>query len=104
MLVRNWRAEPLRLRMSSVLAGVLNRLPTSTTTALFGGMLKCCDFVATNIPAVPVPVYVGGAAVDRMYVFAPTAGAVVNVSLISHCEPAASASSWTRPPSPMPRW
>ena len=83
VLVRNWRAEPA-LRMSSALAGVLNRLPTSTTTALFGGMLKCCDFVATNVPGAPVPVYVGGARIDRLYAFAPTAGAAVNVSLISH--------------------
>jgi WS/DGAT/MGAT family acyltransferase len=84
-LVRSWRAEPA-LRMSSALAGVLNRLPTATTTALFGGMLKCCDFVATNVPGAPVPVYIGGARVDRMYAFAPTAGAAVNVSLISHCD------------------
>jgi len=84
-LVRDWRAEPA-LRMSSALAGVLNRLPTSTTTALFGSMLKCCDFVATNVPGAPVPVFIGGARMDRLYAFAPTAGAAVNVSLISHCE------------------
>ncbi len=40
----SWRAEPA-LQMTSTLAGILNRLPTATTTALFGGMLKCCDFV-----------------------------------------------------------
>ena len=72
--------------MSSALAGILNRLPTATTTALFGGMLKCCDFVATNVPGAPVPVYSGGARMDRLYAFAPTAGAAVNVSLISHNE------------------
>ncbi len=85
VLVRNWRAEPA-LRMTSVLAGTLNRLPTSTTTALFGGMLKCVDFVATNVPGAPVPVFTGGARIDRMYTFAPTAGAAVNVSLVSHCD------------------
>jgi WS/DGAT/MGAT family acyltransferase len=84
-LVRGWRAEPA-LRMSSALAGILNRLPTATTTALFGGMLKCCDFVATNVPGAPVPVFAGGARMDRLYAFAPTAGAAVNVSLISHNE------------------
>jgi WS/DGAT/MGAT family acyltransferase len=85
VLVRGWRAEPA-LRMSSALAGILNRLPTATTTALFGSMLKCCDFVATNVPGAPVPVYAGGARMDRLYAFAPTAGAAVNVSLISHNE------------------
>jgi WS/DGAT/MGAT family acyltransferase len=84
-LVRQWRAEPA-LQLTGQLAGVLNRLPTATTTSLFGGMLKCCDFVATNVPGAPVPVYAAGARVDRMYAFAPPAGAAVNVSLISHCD------------------
>ncbi|MDQ1480987.1 MAG: diacylglycerol O-acyltransferase / wax synthase [Actinomycetota bacterium] len=84
-LVRQQRAEPF-LQLTGPLAGVLNRLPTTTTTALFGGMLKCCDFVATNVPGAPVPVYAGGARVDRLYAFAPPAGAAVNVSLISHCD------------------
>ncbi len=84
-LVREQRAEPA-LQMTSALAGVLNRLPTATTTALFGGMLKCCDFVTSNIPGAPVPVYVAGARVDRLYAFAPAAGAAFNVALISHCD------------------
>jgi WS/DGAT/MGAT family acyltransferase len=84
-LVREWRAEPA-LQMTSTLAGILNRLPTATTTALFGGMLRCCDFVTSNIPGAPVPVYFGGARVDRLYAFAPPAGAAFNVALISHCD------------------
>ncbi len=74
------------LQMTSTLAGILNRLPTAATTALFGGMLKCCDFVTTNVPGAPVPVYVAGARVDRFYAFAPPAGAAFNVALISHCD------------------
>lgn len=84
-LVREWRAEPA-LQMTSTLAGILNRLPTATTTALFGGMLKCCDFVTSNVPGAPVPVYVGGARVERLYAFAPPAGSAFNVALISHCD------------------
>jgi WS/DGAT/MGAT family acyltransferase len=84
-LVRSWRSEPA-LQMTGTLAGVLNRLPTATTTALFGSMLKCCDFVTTNVPGAPVPVFAGGAEVERMYAFAPPSGAAVNVSLISHCD------------------
>jgi WS/DGAT/MGAT family acyltransferase len=84
-LVHQWRAEPA-LQLTGQLAGVLNRLPTATTTALFGGMLKCCDFVATNVPGAPVPVFAAGARVERLYAFAPPAGAALNVSLISHCE------------------
>jgi len=84
-LVHQWRAEPA-LQLTGALAGVLNRLPTATTTALFGGMLKCCDFVATNVPGAPVPVFAAGARVERLYAFAPPAGAALNVSLISHCD------------------
>lgn len=84
-LVKEWRSEPA-LQMTSTLAGILNRFPTATTTALFGGMLKCCDFVTSNIPGAPVPVYVAGARVERLYAFAPPAGAAFNVALISHCD------------------
>jgi diacylglycerol O-acyltransferase / wax synthase len=84
-LVRSWRSEPA-LQMTGTLAGVLNRLPTSTTTALFGSMLKCCDFVTTNVPGAPIPVWAGGAKVAGMYAFAPTTGASLNVSLISHVD------------------
>jgi diacylglycerol O-acyltransferase len=84
-LVKEWRAEPA-LQMTSTLAGVLNRLPTATTTALFGGMLKCCDFVTSNVPGAPVPVYSAGAKVERLYAFGPPSGAAFNVTLISHCD------------------
>jgi diacylglycerol O-acyltransferase len=84
-LVKNWRAEPA-LQMTSTLAGVLNRLPTATTTALFGGMLKCCDFVTSNVPGAPVPVYTAGSKVERLYAFGPPSGSAFNVTLISHCD------------------
>jgi len=84
-LVQGWRAEPA-LQMTSTLAGVLNRLPTATTTALFGGMLKCCDFVTSNVPGAPVPVYTAGARVERLYAFGPPSGAAFNITLISHCD------------------
>jgi WS/DGAT/MGAT family acyltransferase len=84
-LVRGWRSEPA-LAMTGQLALVLNRMPTAMTTALFGAMLKCSDFVTTNVPGSPVPVFVGGAQVERFYAFAPPSGASVNVALISHCE------------------
>jgi WS/DGAT/MGAT family acyltransferase len=85
MLVRGWRAEPA-LQMTGQLALVLNRLPTAMTTALFGAMLKCSDFVTTNVPGAPLPVFVAGAQVERFYAFAPPSGASVNVALISHCD------------------
>ena len=83
-LVRSWRAEPA-LRLTATLAGVLNRLPTATSTALFGGMLKCVDFVTSNVPGAPIPVFLGGAEVEGFYAFAPPSGSALNVTLVSHC-------------------
>jgi WS/DGAT/MGAT family acyltransferase len=85
LLVREWRAEPA-LRLTSTLAGVLNRLPTATSTALFGGMLKCVDFVTSNVPGAPIPVFLGGARVEGFYAFAPPSGSALNVTLVSHCD------------------
>jgi WS/DGAT/MGAT family acyltransferase len=84
-IVREWRGEPA-LALTGALAGALNRLPTAVTTALFGSMLKGCDFIATNVPGSPVPVYVGGARVEGLYAFAPPSGAACNVALISHVD------------------
>lgn len=84
-LVLEWRAEPA-LRLTSTLAGVLNRLPTQVTTAIFGGMLKCVDFVTSNVPGAPLPVFVAGAGVERFYAFGPPSGAGVNITLMSHVD------------------
>lgn len=84
-LVLEWRGEPA-LGLTGTLAGVLNRLPTQATTALFGGMLKCIDFVTSNVPGSPWPVFVAGAQVERFYAFGPPSGAAVNVTLMSHVD------------------
>jgi WS/DGAT/MGAT family acyltransferase len=84
-LVIEWRAEPA-LGLTGTLAAVLNRLPTQATTALFGGMLKCVDFVTSNIPGTSLPVFVAGAGVERFYAFGPPSGASVNIALMSHVD------------------
>jgi WS/DGAT/MGAT family acyltransferase len=83
-LTREVRDEPA-VHLSEALAGVLNQLPTTITTALFGSMLKGADFVTSNVPGAPFPIYVAGAQLERMYPFAPLAGAATNVTLLSHC-------------------
>jgi WS/DGAT/MGAT family acyltransferase len=83
-LTREVRAEPA-VQLTDALAGVLNQLPTTITTALFGSMLKGADFVTSNVPGAPFPIYSAGAALERMYAFAPLAGAAVNVTLLSNC-------------------
>jgi hypothetical protein len=82
-LSRQWREEPA-MALTDVLATALNLLPAHLVTAVFGGMLKNIDFVATNVPGFSAVVYLGGAGVVREYVFAPPSGAALNVGLMSH--------------------
>jgi diacylglycerol O-acyltransferase / wax synthase len=81
-LVDQQRAEP-SLAFVDPLAGLLNRLPATVTTSVFGGMLKCIDFVTTNVPGAPIPLYVAGAQILEQYPFAPLSGASANIALLS---------------------
>lgn len=79
------RCEPVKtdrsLPFTNVLAGTLNLLPR----AYVGGMLKHIDFLASNVPGIPVPFYLSGAKVDGFYGFGPTIGAALNITLMSYC-------------------
>ena len=48
-------------------------------------MLKHVDFLASNVPGIPVRLYLAGAGVDQLYGFGPTIGAAVNFTLVSYC-------------------
>jgi diacylglycerol O-acyltransferase len=73
---RDDRAQPL----SDTIAGTLNLLPSGVV----GSMLKHIDFLASNVPGVNVPIYLAGAPVSGYYVFGPTTGSAVNVTLLSY--------------------
>ena len=81
---RELRAEPA-VALSESVAGVLNRLPRRVATLLFGSMLKGADFVTSNVPGSPFPLYLCGAKVDALYAFAPLSGTAANIALLSHC-------------------
>jgi WS/DGAT/MGAT family acyltransferase len=83
LLVEHERAEPA-LMLTDAIANVLNRLPATATTSVFGGMLKCVDFVTSNVPGPPIPVYMAGARVDAQYAFGPMTGAATSIVLLSH--------------------
>jgi len=68
------------LGYTGAIAGTLNLLPR----AFVGGMLKHVDFVASDIPGFPFPVYLAGAPVERYVTFGPTTGTAVNISLLSY--------------------
>jgi diacylglycerol O-acyltransferase / wax synthase len=82
-LVADARAERAN-DLVAPLANVLNRLPTTATTALFGSMVKSIDFSTSNVPGPPFPVYLGGAEMLAQFPFGPLAGAGMNVTLLSY--------------------
>lgn len=82
-LVDSARAEPANDLVQPASA-VLNRLPTSAQTALFGSMVKSVDFTSSNVPGAPFPVYLAGAEMTAQYPFGPLAGAAINVTLLSY--------------------
>ncbi len=77
-LTRAAREEP-SLSVTGAIAGVLNMLPVGYVA----GILKHADFVASNVPGIPRPVYVAGSKVTGMFVFGPTIGTSLNTTLLS---------------------
>lgn len=84
-LVDQQRHEPANALVEP-LAIVLNRLPTTAVTALFGAMIKGSDFTTSNVPGAPIPIYIAGAQVEALIPFGPLAGVAVNVTLLSNLD------------------
>ena len=82
-LVGEARGEPA-LAFTEAIAGVLNRLPTAVVTSLFGSMLKGIDFVTSNVPGAPIPVYLAGGKLEANFAFGPMSGAAANLTLLSY--------------------
>ncbi|MEE6138369.1 wax ester/triacylglycerol synthase domain-containing protein [Mycobacterium sp. 050128] len=76
--VRDERSLPY----TQLIAGALNLMPRW----YIGSVLRHVDFVASDVPGVPVPVFLGGAAVRAQYAFGPTIGASVNVTLLTYVD------------------
>lgn len=78
-IVVNWRLEPA-VPLAQPIAGAMNLLPP----AAVGAMLEHVDFLASDVPGSPVPLYLAGAKITRQYAFGPTIGAAFNVTLLSY--------------------
>ncbi|MCF3941161.1 MULTISPECIES: wax ester/triacylglycerol synthase domain-containing protein [Gordonia] len=78
-IVAAWRVEPA-VPLAEPIAGALNVLPASAV----GAMLEHVDFLASDVPGSPVPLYLAGAKITRQYAFGPTIGAAFNVTLLSY--------------------
>jgi diacylglycerol O-acyltransferase / wax synthase len=68
------------LAHTEAIAGVLNLMPSG----VLGTMLKHIDFLASNVPGVPVPLYLEGVRVRRYVPFGPTAGSSLNATLMTY--------------------
>lgn len=70
------------LPYTQLIAAALNMMPRW----YIGSVLRHVDFLCSDVPGVPVPVYLGGAAVRAQYAFGPTVGAAVNVTLLTYVD------------------
>ncbi|MFN8225764.1 MAG: wax ester/triacylglycerol synthase family O-acyltransferase [Mycobacterium sp.] len=75
------RDEP-SLPLTQTIAGALNLMPRW----YIGSILRNVDFVASDVPGVPVPVFLGGATVRAQYAFGPTIGSALNVTLLTYVD------------------
>ena len=64
------------------IAGALNMMPRW----YIGSILRHVDFLCSDVPGIPVPVFLGGARVVTQYAFGPTIGASVNVTLLTYVD------------------
>ena len=80
------RTEKVRheksLPHTQLIAGFLNRVPRW----YIGSILRHVDFLASDVPGIPVPVSLGGAKVRMQYAFGPTIGSAVNVTLLTYVD------------------
>lgn len=89
-LMRDIRSKMVAARdepandLVELLSNVLNRLPTTVVTQIFGTMMKGLDFQASNVPGAPVPLYLHGVEVQSVFPFGPLAGSATNVTLLSY--------------------
>ena len=77
-------AKSPALEFGQSLAGAVQLLPSVLSSNIVSGMMRGVDVVITNIPGLQEDRFLGGARVDRVYAFAPTAGAALSVALVSH--------------------
>ncbi len=79
-IVDGWKQEPA-LHLADPLAEVGTRLmPLEVLTSA----AQKSDFTASNVPGVPMPVWIAGARVLAMYPMVGTIGAATNITLLSY--------------------
>jgi hypothetical protein len=82
-VVRRNRAEPA-LGATDLIVSGLGLLPAPVVARLMGGLLRGNDVNVVDLVGLDRPAYLAGARLDRLWAFAPTAGAACSVTLLSH--------------------
>jgi diacylglycerol O-acyltransferase len=82
-LVLDARAEPA-VDILGLAAPLLARLPAAAVAHWYLAQTRQLDLQASNVAGIPVPVYMAGAQVTRMFPFAPAPGCGVMATLVSH--------------------
>lgn len=88
--IRKVRAIVLALREEPALdiveaaSPLLVRLPTRLLAEWYLSQSSGLDLQASNVAGVPVPVYLAGARIERMFPFGPAPGCAVMATMVSH--------------------
>ena len=86
-LIDSHRADPAQSIIGPA-QQLLARLPAQLSGFAFAQVLRGSDFLTSNLPGSPVPMYIGSAEMMAQYPFGPTSAAAVNVTLLSYQEAA----------------
>jgi WS/DGAT/MGAT family acyltransferase len=82
-LIQRERSEPAYPRVGQIATGLF-ALGPPVFTRLTSSMLKAIDFVTSNVPGPPFPVYSAGALIERFIPLGPLSGAGANLTLYSY--------------------
>jgi len=82
-IILGLRQEPALGLLDSA-APLLVRLPTVVLANWYLSQSTGLDLQASNVAGVPVPVYLAGARIERMFPFGPAPGCAVMATLVSH--------------------
>ncbi len=78
-IVKKWRAEPA-LGFANQIGEISRFVPMDIVNAA----AQATDVTASNVPGIPIPVYLAGAKVERMYPLPPTIGAAVFIAMLTY--------------------
>ena len=79
LMLRDDVRQPLASAMGTVMNGF-----GPFVSGVIGSIMKQCDFAASNVPGVDVPLYFGGTEMLALYGFGPGMGTAANIALVSY--------------------